>query len=212
MILGFSTEGIEELIDTVGFDDAKNVLTGRAVSAIKVEVDRVMQQYAERREARQKDRIVGSPASVHNQPRPADPPPSEPKPEPNYYAPKKILQVMLRREWFAQVCTHVEIYNKEWTDRFVAALMDSEHKDYLALKWSKSNQQKMMKAHLVGLLSDAGVIKGSGLEIARTILRVSPQTHDKDKEREVKTLAKYMGRGKREPYADWVMDYIEKQS
>ena len=208
MRIEIPTEGIEQLIASLGFDDAKNVLTGRAVSLVMDSIETEMQRYAERREARQKNRIVGSPASANNQQRPAEPPP--PPPELNYFAPKKNLQVMLQGEWFAQVCTRASEYNNVWTDKFVADLMSSEHGEYLAQKWGSKDQRLMIKGHVAGLLSEAGVIKGSNLAIARAYLGVSAKSRDKAKIREVTTFAKYMGNGKREPYADWVLEYVGK--
>ena len=208
MRIDVPTEGIEELIASLGFDDAKNVLTGRAVNLVMDSIETEMQRYAERREARQKNRIVGSPASANNLQRPAEPPP--PQPELNYFAPKKNLQKLLQEEWFARVCTRESEYNNVWTDSFVATLMDSEHGEYLARKWGNKNQRLMIKGHVVGLLREAGVIKGSNLAIARAYLGVSAKSRDKDNIREVTTFAKYMGNGKCEPYADWVVEYISK--
>ena len=48
------------------------------------------------------------------------------------------------------------------------------------------------------------------LAIARAYLGVSAQSRDKDTIREVTTFAKYMGNVKREPYADWIMEYVGK--
>lgn len=208
MTIEISTDGIEELIDSLGIDEAGNVLKGRAFSAANAKIEDVMRRFAERREARQRNRIVGSPASVNNQQRPAEPPP--PPPELNYFAPKKNLQRMLQGEWFAQVCTCTGIYNNVWIDKFVADLIDSEHGEYLTLKWNRKNQRLMITGHVAGLLSEAGVIKGSNLAIARAYLGVSAKSHDKDKIRKVTTFAKYMGNGKREPYADWIMEYVGK--
>lgn len=206
MTIEISTDGIEELIDSLGIDEAGNVLKGRAFSAANAMIEDAMRQFAERREARQKNRIVGAPASVNNQQRPAEPPP--PPPELNYFAPKKILQKMLQGEWFAQVCTRASEYNNVWTDKFVADLMQSEHGEYLAQKWDSKNQRRMIKGHVAGLLRETGVIKGSNLAVARAYLGVSAKSCDKDKIREVTTFAKYMGNGKREPYADWVLEYV----
>lgn len=69
MTINIPTEGIEELIASLGFDNAQNVLNGRAVSIVMNKITAYMEQYAERREARQGDRIVGSPASANNKQR-----------------------------------------------------------------------------------------------------------------------------------------------
>ena len=208
MTIEFSADGIEELIDSLGIDEAGNVLKGRAFSAANAKIEDVMRRFAERREARQKNRIVGSPASPNNQQRPAEPPP--PPPELNYFAPKKNLQIMLQGEWFARVCTCASVFNSVWTDKFVADLMSSEHGEYLAQKWGSKDQRLMIKGHIAGLLSEAGVIKGSNLAVARAYLGVSAKSRDKDKIREVTTFAKYMGNGRREPYANWIVKYVGK--
>lgn len=68
------TDGIEQLIASLGFDGAKDMLKGRAVSLLMDSIDAEMEKYAERREARQGNRIVGSPASAKNKQRPTESP------------------------------------------------------------------------------------------------------------------------------------------
>jgi len=45
-----------------------------------------------------------------------------------------------------------------------------------------------------------------------TFLGISDKTRDDDEKREVNTFGTYIGRGKKEPYADWVKDYVDKMS
>lgn len=69
MRLDIPTDGIPQLIALLGFDGAKDMLKGRAVSLLMDSIDAEMEKYAERREARQGKRIVGSPASANNKQR-----------------------------------------------------------------------------------------------------------------------------------------------
>ena len=59
-----------------------------------------------------------------------------------------------------------------------------------------------IKSYVVGLLKDAGVLKGSYDGIASKIGIMA----------EARTFAKYMGKGKKEPYADWVKEYVNGKS
>ena len=74
MTLDIPTDGIDQLIASLGFDGAKDMLKGRAVSLLMNSIDAEMEKYAERREARQGGRIVGSPASANNKQRPTESP------------------------------------------------------------------------------------------------------------------------------------------
>lgn len=208
MRIDIPTEDIEHLIASLGFDNAKNLIQGRALSKVMVDVEAEMSRYAELGETRHKKLFVGSPASANNQPQPPEPP-QPVEPELNFFAPKKILQVMLSNIWYEKVCTCNHVFNKEWTDQLLEDLLASEYAEYLARKWSKKNQRNMIKGHVIGLLADNGVIKGSNLSIARAFLGVDDNSKDKDKRREVTTFAKYLGNGKDEPYADWMGEYIK---
>lgn len=195
-------EGLEEVFRICGRQTGMAALNQRIADFVK-ETDPRIARFMKEMEKYDKPKLQGSPVSDNNKPK-------EELNALNYFAPQINLQKMLQGKWFSLVCTHAEIYNEAWTDEFIVALMDSEHKDYLALKWGKKDQRLMIKGHIVGLLCKAGVIKGSNLAVARAYLGVSPNSRDKDKNREVTTFAKYMGNGCREPYADWVMDYVSK--
>ena len=54
---------------------------------------------------------------------------------------------------------------------------------------------------IVGCLKDAGVIKGSYNQIAKLL--------DLDDEKPATTLAKYLGMGKKQPYFEWIADYVK---
>ena len=122
-------------------------------------------------------------------------------PELNYFAPTKILQEMLKEEWFEEVRSKGD-YDKQWTDAFVDALMSSTWKDAIATDWSvngKRNKRTQIKGYIVGLLTDAGVLKGSYDAIAR---RIDPTD-------ETRRFSRYMSQGKRQKYAEWVMEYVK---
>lgn len=124
-----------------------------------------------------------------------------PKEELNYFAPKKNLQEMLKGEWFVELRTN-EKYDAQWTDEFVEALMESEWGDEIARDWAgngKRNRVKQIKGYVVGLLSDAGVLKGSYGSIAERMgMPGNPRT-----------LSKYMSDGKLQGYAEWVREVFE---
>lgn len=203
MRIDIPTDGIEQLIASLGYDDARNVLTGRALSLVQSSIDAVMERYAERREARQVNRIAGSPASANNQLRPSEPPPSD-RPELNYFAPEKNLQVMLSEEWFDKVSTDTKKFTKAWRNQLMADLMSSEYRDEVAEAWAKRELRLQVKGHVIGALRDAGVLKKSALSIARTFYNIEENTA------EVKTLAKYMGDSRKVYYTDWIIEYVKR--
>ena len=121
----------------------------------------------------------------------------------NYFAPTKNLQELLRQPWFKALRTH-ERYNQQWTDDFVSALMASEYKDGIAQDWAiqgKRRKVTQIKGYIVGLLSDAGVLKGSYDSIAARIgLTDDPRS-----------FSRYMSQGKKQPFAQWVSGYVSEQ-
>ncbi|MBR1558225.1 MAG: hypothetical protein IJ647_10830 [Prevotella sp.] len=126
--------------------------------------------------------------------------PKKPQEELNFFAPKKNLQELLKQAWFAEVRTDKK-YDATWTDAFIEALMASEYGEGIARQWAVKgarNKRNQLKAYVVGLLKDAGVLKGSYDAIATMI-------DPNDKKR---TLATNMSRGKKQPYADWVKGYV----
>ena len=118
----------------------------------------------------------------------------------NYFAPTKNLQELLRQPWFKALRSDAR-YNQQWTDDFVSALMASEFKDGIAQDWAiqgKRRKVTQIKGYIVGLLSDAGVLKGSYDSIAAKIgLTDDPRS-----------FSRYMSQGKKQPFAAWVSDYV----
>lgn len=118
----------------------------------------------------------------------------------NYFAPTKNLQELLRQPWFKALRTDAR-FDQQWTDDFVSALMASEFKDSIAQDWAiqgKRRKVTQIKGYIVGLLSDAGVLKGSYDSIAARIgLTDDPRS-----------FSRYMSQGKKQPFAAWVSDYV----
>lgn len=120
----------------------------------------------------------------------------------NLFAPKKNLQELLRGAWFAEVRSNAR-YDAAWTDAFVEALMQSEHGEEIAREWAvkgERSKRTQLKAYVAGLLKDAGVLRGSYDAIAAKI----------DPNDQKRSFSRYMSQGKRQPYADWVLENAQK--
>lgn len=127
----------------------------------------------------------------------------ESKEELNFFAPSKNMKELLRQDWFKKARTKDE-YDEQWTDGFVSALMESEWRVGIAKDWAVQgarNKRTQIKGYVVGLLKDAGVLKGSYDGIAAKVgLTDDPRS-----------FSRYMGDGKNQPYAGWVKDYVSKK-
>ena len=146
-------------------------------------------------------------------PQPTDDFQTNDNPEPDvsevldYEVPTFQLQRLLKSEWFAEMRTD-ERYDSTWTDAFVEALMRSEYADRIARDWAVSGlrgRKNQLRGYLVGLLKDAGVLKGSYHAIASKVGIIVNKECVNDP---YKTFADYMARGKKQPYAGWVMEYV----
>lgn len=125
---------------------------------------------------------------------------SPPQEELNLFAPKKNLQELLKQTWFADVRSDSR-YDARWTEGFVEALMASEYGEGIARQWAVTgarNKRNQLKAYVVGLLKDAGVLKGSYVEIGN----MTGLNNEK------RTFSTNMSRGKKQPYAEWVKEYV----
>lgn len=116
----------------------------------------------------------------------------------NYFAPMKLLKLLLQKDWF-EIHRIDNRYGQQWTDELINALMESEHKEYIATEWSRNKRQDYIRGCVLGLLKEAGVIKGSMDSIARSAGVCN----------NYRTFSKYMGQCRQEPYAEWVLEYIE---
>ena len=119
----------------------------------------------------------------------------------NYEAPKINLQQLLKQPWFAEVRSE-EKYDAAWTDAFVDALMGSEYGEALAREWNNGGRLDrctQIKGYLLGLLKDAGALKGSYDAIAeKANLMDNPRS-----------FSRYMANGKKQPYAQWVKGCVK---
>lgn len=118
--------------------------------------------------------------------------------KPNFYGPTRAIQELLKQRWFAEARADAK-YDARWTDGFIEALMASEYGEGIARQWEAENKRNQLKAYVAGLLKDGGVLKGSYLAIAN----MTGQNNGK------RTFSTNMSRGKKQPYADWVKEYIE---
>lgn len=120
--------------------------------------------------------------------------------EPNYFQPTRHLKDLLKQDWFKELRAN-DKYDEAWTDAFVEALMETEWKTVIAKDWAikgKREKKNQIKGYVVGLLAKEKVLKGSYDSIA-----VQAGVTDAPR-----TFSRYMGEGSRQPYADWVKDYI----
>ena len=118
--------------------------------------------------------------------------------EKNCFAPGKNLQRLLKEDWFKEWRAN-DKYTAKWIDGLVEALMESEWKDLIADEWSVK-KRLMLKCKIIGLLKDAGVLRGNYNQLSKVL----PDKEDK----KAASLAEYMGKGKKEPYADWIIAYV----
>ena len=118
----------------------------------------------------------------------------------NYFAPSKNLKVLLTEEWFGMLTADEKRFTAKWIHGFVDALMTSEWREQIATDWAVADKRLGLKCMVVGVLKDAGVIRGSYNSIAKLL--------DMDSENPA-TLAKYMGMGKKQPFAEWITHYVK---
>lgn len=134
----------------------------------------------------------------------------EEEPDLNFTTPLIVLQNMLKAENVRPLFNNPQKYTQKWTDQFISSLMSSEHGAYIAKKWAENDQRQLLKGYIFGLLSKAGVLKGSKLSIARAYLKIRAKTNVPELKKKVNTFSSYMSqsRWKDEPYADWVLEHI----
>ena len=184
-------EGLEDVFRICGRQVGMAALEKRVAEFI-IKNDSRVGRFLKDMEKYDKPRLQGSPASGHNMS----------KPDLNYFAPKKNLQVMLCEDWFDKVCADKKKFTTAWREKFVADLMASEYRDKIAEDWAKSDQRLQIKGRVIGALIAAGVINKKALPVARTYYNINENTA------EVKTLAKYMGDSRKEFYTDWIKEYV----
>jgi hypothetical protein len=111
----------------------------------------------------------------------------------------KNLKVLLQSESLRNLFSDKQ-YNSHWCEQFVDELMASECGDWILDMWSERSKRLKLKCMIVGILCDAGILGRNYNQIAKRL----------DMEREkTATLAKYMGLGKRQPIAEWMMKHVK---
>lgn len=117
----------------------------------------------------------------------------------NYEALRAAMKEFLTEEWLEELRSD-ERYTVGWMNAFVDALISSPHGEKIAREWSVEGREKKNKimGYVLGLLADERVLKGSNDSISKSV----------DLMEKPRTFAKYMGEGKKQPYALWVKEYV----
>ena len=115
----------------------------------------------------------------------------------NYFQPQLHLKRLFGMEWF-EICRAKPVYTKQWGEGIVEALMESKWKDHIAREWSVSRKRLEIRGHLMGILKDAGALKGSYDSIS-LVANITKNT---------RTFSRYMSRAKKQPYYSWLVGYV----
>ena len=131
-------------------------------------------------------------------------PKEEVKEEVNYEG----IKIAMTSKYFPK-CSAVlaKKYNAEWLDNYMTALMNSKHKDTIVAEWGDDTTRKQVYCAILGALKDKGVYKGSYEAMARMIYEGDSDETEKDKKRNERTLAKYIGDGKHHIIGEWTATY-----
>ena len=111
------------------------------------------------------------------------------------------LTKLMQQAWFKEFRTDKK-YDAVWIEKFVLDLLASEHQQELLTIWQNADKRLTLKGNIIGCLNKAGIIVGSDLSIAAAIM----QGQEKDN----KTFASYMGRGRKRPFYDWICEYVNQ--
>ena len=120
---------------------------------------------------------------------------------PNVFGIVNSLTRLMQQDWFKDFRTDTK-YDHAWIEKFVSALLASEHQQELLAIWQDADKRLTLKGNIIGCLNKAGIIDGSDLSIAAAIM----QGQEKDN----KTFASYMGRGRKRPFFDWICGYVNQ--
>ena len=120
---------------------------------------------------------------------------------PNAFGIVNSLTRLMQQDWFKDFRTDKK-YDHAWIEKFVSALLASEHQQELLAIWQDADKRLTLKGNIIGCLNKAGIIDGSDLSIAAAIM----QGQEKDN----KTFASYMGRGRKRPFFDWICGYVNQ--
>ena len=120
----------------------------------------------------------------------------------NHFAPKKAFITLLTEStWMGRVLR--DGLNNNYLENFVDALMESKHKDWIAETWSKQASRDKLKCQLLGALMNAGVLTGTGAQIARF--------YAGKKDGDAGNYGDYVNEGKNYKkckFSEWVYDYV----
>ena len=120
---------------------------------------------------------------------------------PNVFGIVNSMTRLMQQAWFKEFRTDKK-YDAAWIEKFVSELLASEYQQELLEIWKDADKRLTLKGNIIGCLNKAGIIKGSDLSIAAAIM----QGQDKDN----KTFASYMGRGRKRPFFDWICEYVNQ--
>ena len=101
----------------------------------------------------------------------------------------------------------LEDYNLNWLDNYIKALMNGRHKDEIAVDWAKDDRRMKTACFILGALVDGGVLGDSYADIAKAIFEGKEKGEKKEKK--LRTLANYIGQGKKQALGRWTKEYIE---
>ena len=116
----------------------------------------------------------------------------------NYFQPQLHLKRLFEMEWF-EICRTKPAYTRKWGEGVVEALMDSKWKDHIAREWSVPKKRIEIRGHVMGIMKDAGVLKGSYDSIAM-VANINNKP---------RTFSRYMSRAKKQPYYSWLLGYVK---
>ena len=124
----------------------------------------------------------------------------------NYFAPELHLKKLL-----AEKCKELyqDKYGKAWLEEMVKALLASDHRDQIARDWKVRADQ--VRAWMVGALKDVDVFKGSYNQLAKIVKEdeIRREKLKKEQDKISSTFARYMGEGKKQPWFEWLREYVE---
>ena len=121
----------------------------------------------------------------------------------NRFAPGKNIKHILTLPGATALISDRKKYTDQWIDKFIDALMASEHGEGIAKAWEDSRKRNKIPALIAGPLQAAGVYGCSRPELARAIRK------DYDFHVSTDSYSTYMGMTEEQPYLDWVLDYVK---
>ena len=121
--------------------------------------------------------------------------------ETNIFGIVNSMTRLMQQAWFKEFRTDKK-YDDVWIEKFVSDLLASKHRQDLLAIWQDADKRLTLKGNIIGCLNKAGIIDGSDLSIAAAIM----QGQEKDN----KTFASYMGRGRKRPFYDWICEYVNQ--